>query len=260
MKLLTWNILASEWIKKSYYPTVKEKVLFDRKSRLKRIMERIIDEDPDILLLQEVMELEYKTFMKHLQTKYHISFLSPINWAKEKATKTEENKNIEERKKEITSESGNVTLLKKTIFKSKKDIHHETLPMDFGLYTTTFYQSRQIHIFNIHLNDLHAQRRNTQMNVLRPFVEKQKYCIIAGDFNQEYRHNSKLYNITNFTVHNVCPTYYIEKNMNIDNILTKGFSIKDTDTDTCNYVPLKVENGFKIYGSDHLPVTLLVKV
>ena len=147
MKILTWNILASEWIKKSYYPTVKEKVLFDRKSRLKRIMERIIDEDPDILLLQEVMELEYKSLCKHFMNNYHISFLSPINWQKE--IKEEEKDN----KKKITSESGNVTLLKKTLFKSKKEIRHETLPMDFGIYTTTLYQSRQLHIFNIHLNE-----------------------------------------------------------------------------------------------------------
>ena len=264
MKILTWNILASEWIKKSYYPSVKEKVLFDRKSRLKRIMERIIDEDPDILLLQEVMELEYKTLCKHLLPKYHISFLSPIDWAKKQDEKYIKKEKKEEKKeeKEITSESGNVTLLKKTLFKSKKEIHHETLPMDFGVYTTTFYQSRQIHIFNIHLNDLHSQRRNIQMNVLRPFLDKQKYCIIAGDFNQEYRPNSKLYNITNFTVHNFCHTYYIEKNMNIDNILTKGFSEKEEEKNKnkCNYVPLKVENGFKIYGSDHLPVMILIKV
>ena len=66
MKILSWNVLASEWIKKSYYPTVKENILFDRRSRLKRIMERIIYENPDIILLQEVMSLEYKTFMKYL--------------------------------------------------------------------------------------------------------------------------------------------------------------------------------------------------
>lgn len=253
MKILTWNILASEWIKKSYYPTVKEKVLFDRKSRLKRIMERIIDEDPDILLLQEVMELEYKSLCKHFMNNYHISFLSPINWQKEIKEKEKDNK------KKITSESGNVTLLKKTLFKSKKEIRHETLPMDFGIYTTTLYQSRQLHIFNIHLNDLHGQTRNKQMNLLRPFIEQQKYCIIAGDFNQEYRPSSKLYTIPDFTVHNLCPTYYIEKKMNIDNILTKGFS-NDIVENKCIYVPLKVENGFKIFGSDHLPITILVKI
>ena len=252
MKIVSWNILAAEWIKKSYYPTVKENVLFDRKSILKIIMERINEENPDILLLQEVMELEYKTFIKHFQDKYHISFLSPIDWSKDASKKY--------KKTEITSESGNVTLLKKSVFKSKKNIHEQTLEMNFGLYTTTLLDSKQIHIFNIHLNDLHGQTRNKQINLLRPFLEKQQYCIIAGDFNQEYRPDSTLYTIPGFKVNNKCPTYYVEKNMNIDNILTKGFvekKEKEKETETgkkCNYVPLKVENGLKIYGSDHLPV------
>ena len=45
MKIVSWNILAAEWIKKSYYPTIKEKVLFDRKTRFKRIIERINQEN-----------------------------------------------------------------------------------------------------------------------------------------------------------------------------------------------------------------------
>ena len=246
MKILSWNILAAEWIKKSYYPTVDKKVLFDRKSRLKKIMERIMEENPDILLLQEVMEMEYKTLCKHLKGKYHISILSPINWAKNTDVET------------IKSESGNVTLLKKTGFKNS---YEQTLEHNFGLYSTATYihknHSKQIHIFNIHLNDLHGQTRNKQMNLIRPFAEKQEQCIIGGDFNQEFRATSRVYSLKGFTVHNKCATYYIEKNMNIDNILTKGFSEeKDIHNDTCNYVPLKVENGFKIYGSDHLPVII----
>lgn len=250
MKILSWNILAAEWIKQSYYPTVNKKVLFDRKSRLKRIMERIIDENPDILLLQEVMELEYKTLCKQLQDKYHISILSRINW-----TKT----NVEP----IKSESGNVTLLKKTVFKTSYD---QSLEDNFGLYSLAYKNhSNQIHIFNIHLNDLHGQTRNKQMNIIRPFAEKQAQCIIGGDFNQEFKPNSRVYSLNGFTVHNKCATYYIEKNMNIDNILTKGFveEIKNVKNekvlDKCNYIPLKVENGFKIYGSDHIPVTLQCK-
>uniref|UniRef100_A0A6C0HHS5 Endonuclease/exonuclease/phosphatase domain-containing protein n=1 Tax=viral metagenome TaxID=1070528 RepID=A0A6C0HHS5_9ZZZZ len=260
MKILTWNILASEWIKKSYYPTVDKKILFDRKSRLKKIMERIMDEDPDILLLQEVMEMEYKTLYKHFQSKYHISILSPINWAKT---------NVET----VSSESGNVTLLKKTVFKTKTEIYEQPLDQNFGLYSLATFtyknkkQSKQIHIFNIHLNDLHGQTRNKQMNIIRAFAEKQtqKYCIIAGDFNQEFRATSRVYSLNGFTVHNKCATYYIEKNMNIDNILTKGFVEEETTKISnntthgkCNYVPLKVENGFKIYGSDHLPVSVYI--
>ena len=244
MKILTWNILAAEWIKKSYYPNVKEKVLFDRKSRLKRIMERIVEENPDILLLQEVMALEYKTLTAKLQDNYYISLLSPVNWAKKASIAVEE----------ITSESGNVTFLKKSVFSPKKDIHHATLPMDFGVYSTAVYKNKRIHIFNIHLNDLSSQKRHKQMNIIRPFLASQKCCIIAGDFNQEYKPTSKLYSIPGFVVHNVCPTYYVEKTMNIDNILTKGFT--PVKKEKCNVVPLNVETGLKLYGSDHLPVYL----
>jgi endonuclease/exonuclease/phosphatase family metal-dependent hydrolase len=245
MKILSWNVLASEWIKKSYYPTVKENILFDRRSRLKRIMERIIYENPDIILLQEVMSLEYKTFMKYLNNKYHLSFLNTIDWSDK-----------DNKKEEKPSESGNVTLLKKTIF--KRIIQHKKLDLNTGLYTSTLYKNKQIHIYNIHLNDLHGQTRNKQINSIRPLIAEQKYCIIAGDFNQEYKRNSKLYTIDDMTVHNMCPTYYIEKNMNIDNILTKG--LKKQEDPMCNHVPIKVENGFKMYGSDHIPVTVVVDI
>jgi mRNA deadenylase 3'-5' endonuclease subunit Ccr4 len=38
MKILTWNILASEWIKKSYYPGVNADVIFDNNTRFSRIV------------------------------------------------------------------------------------------------------------------------------------------------------------------------------------------------------------------------------
>ena len=37
MKVLSWNILAHEFIKKSYYPMINPKILFNRKGRLTQI-------------------------------------------------------------------------------------------------------------------------------------------------------------------------------------------------------------------------------
>jgi hypothetical protein len=54
----------------------------------------------------------------------------------------------------------------------------------------------------------------------------------------------------------LCPTYYIERKMNIDNILTKGF--QKAPLSKCNWYPTRVEDGFKEYGSDHLPVLVEV--
>jgi endonuclease/exonuclease/phosphatase family metal-dependent hydrolase len=263
MKIMTWNILASEWIKKSYYPNVTETVLFDRKNRFKRILEKIILENPDVLMLQEVMQMEYKLLSDHLRSRYHVSYLSPINWSKKEG-------------QPILSESGNITLLKKSVFKS---IHEQPLPGNFGLYSSALYsptmkkkslsksiskskstsKTYPVHLFNIHLHDLFGQTRTKQMNVIKPFSEQETtaHCILAGDFNQEYNPHSKLYAIPGFTVHNKCKTYYIKKNMNIDNILSKGFKENiqyDMAPSSCLSLPAEIETGFKLYGSDHLPV------
>ena len=64
MKILTWNTLASEWIKKSYYPNTNDDIIFDRKSRFEQIT-KIIDEcDADVIMLQEVMKMEYSLLKK----------------------------------------------------------------------------------------------------------------------------------------------------------------------------------------------------
>ena len=61
MKIMSWNILAAEWIKKSYYPTIDKKILFNRRARFTRILKTIKEENADIILLQEVMQLEYNS-------------------------------------------------------------------------------------------------------------------------------------------------------------------------------------------------------
>ena len=40
--------------------------------------------------------------------------------------------------------------------------------------------------------------------------------------------------------------------MNIDNILTRG--LKKITEGTCPLYPTNIEDGFKDYGSDHLPI------
>ena len=80
MKVLSWNILAQEWIKKSYYKGVDEKILFNRKKRFSTIKKHILEEKADIILLQEVMPYEYKHLVKLLKETHHASPLLPISW------------------------------------------------------------------------------------------------------------------------------------------------------------------------------------
>jgi endonuclease/exonuclease/phosphatase family metal-dependent hydrolase len=223
MKVLTWNILASEWIKKSYYPTVKDHTIFQRKNRIEIIHDKLKTESADIIFLQEVMPLEYKELYKVFHREYQFSRLMPIQWYKK------------------TSQSGNLTLVKKNLFTTWKES-----PFDHGLYV----QVDNLHLLNVHLDDISYDKRKRQ---LRQLPLDHKYVILAGDFNQPYKPTSCLYYLDGFTVHNKCNTYFVEKKINIDNVITRGFMHQGN---SCDYVPYHVEEGLNLYGSDHIPVII----
>ena len=237
MKIMSWNILASEWIKKAYYPKVDKKILFNRSARFVKILEIIVKADADVILLQEVMPLEYTSLKKHLQKKYQVSPLVPIKWK----YMTEGNK---------PSESGNTTFIRRSLA-GQKQIEH--FPLDFGIHT----EISGLSIFNIHLDDLTAQTRNKQIKSIATRLYATPQTIIGGDFNQSYRKNSYIYHLPEFTVHNIeCPTYYIEQKLNIDNIMTRGIFIKEKKNNKCIAYPSKMEEGIEAYGSDHLPIII----
>ena len=226
MKILSWNILASEWIKKSYYPTVTDPILFKRDKRIHLISDKLREESADIVFLQEVMPMEYRQLYQNFHRTYRLSKLSRILWDKP------------------LSESGNLIMIKKRMFDSWNESS-----FDHGIYV----RINQLHLFNVHLDDVSYYKRKKQLDQL-PFHDK-KYVILAGDFNQSYHKDSALYQLPGFTAHNKCSSYYVEKKMNIDNILTKGF---DSSLDGCEYLPTSVEEGLHLYGSDHIPVTATV--
>ena len=228
MKILTWNILASEWAKQSYYPTLKTPSLLDPHKRIHIILKRLKEIRADIVLLQEVMEQEYETLCAHFHNEYHCSSLRIIPWTKTKIS------------------SGNVTFLKKSMFQKGTE-----WAIDYGLYIKT----GEVSIVNLHLDDLSALKRRKQISELRPFLKKEPYVVMGGDFNQEYKKDAALYTIPNFSVQNKCDTYFVEKDMNLDNILTKGFT---ATAPSCAYLPQSVEEGLRLYGSDHIPVIATV--
>ena len=67
MKILSWNILAHEFIKKRYYPMIPTEVLMNRKERIKQIITTLVHADMDVMLLQEVMQSEYNALVKVFQ-------------------------------------------------------------------------------------------------------------------------------------------------------------------------------------------------
>ena len=224
MKILCWNILAEEWIKKSYYPTIQDFSVMDTSKRLQLILKKLITEDADIMLLQEVMDLDYDILYDHFNKAYYISSLKPIQWDKSNSC------------------SGNITLVRKTSCKRISEY-----PLDYGVVV----KADHLTIFNIHLDDISFKKRKRQIDLLRPRINKESYVILGGDFNQEYKEACPLYQFKHLTVHNKCITYFVEKNMNIDNILTKGYTVFK---DKCQLVPTTVTEGLLLYGSDHIPV------
>ena len=234
MKVLTWNILASEWIDDETYHMVKKHIRCDANRRFKRIMQYIMEEDATIILLQEVMPYEYGKLDRILRDKYILTPLSRINWHKTK------------------NNSGNVTLFKKTDF-SEKDMKHHKL--EFGIQTDCIYKNKACRVFNIHFSDVSIQHRYAQLKSIMPLLLETNIGIIGGDFNHQYSKNTRFYNIPDYTIHNTtCPTYYIERRMNIDNILSKGLTIAPHTT--CPKYPDDIEEGIIEYGSDHLPVKI----
>ena len=245
MKIMSWNILAAEWIKSSYYPQIDKKTLFDRAARFQRILAILQNAEADIILLQEVMPSEYAMLLKHLHKHYFCSPLVPIQW-----------KYAVENKKKENGKSGNMTLLRRSEKQFKAAKHYA---FAFGLYT----ELPQLGICNIHLDDLANQTRNKQIKLLeKDILYRRPQCILGGDFNQAYRANSYIYHLPEFTVQNIeCPTYYIAQKMNIDNIMTRGFFEKKEkkgkkEEKKCMQYPTSMEAGIMQYGSDHLPVVV----
>jgi endonuclease/exonuclease/phosphatase family metal-dependent hydrolase len=233
MKVLTWNILASEWIDNKTYKMINKKEL-NANTRINRILQYILKHDATIIMLQEVMPMEYKKLTRLFQDRYIITPLNRIDWDDAK------------------NHSGNVTLLNKSEF---SNTHMQHYPLEFGVCTKCVYKNKICRIFNIHFNDLSISDRYRQRDSIMQTLEDTQHCIIGGDFNHQYNKNTKFYNISNYNIHNTsCPTYYIERRMNIDNILTKGFQL--IPVSQCPKYPDDIENGFVEYGSDHLPIMI----
>ena len=236
MKLISWNILANEFITQSDYPMIKSKTLFNRNERLKNIMKLLLNVNADVMLLQEVMEKEFKALMKLFASKYSIIRGKNIKWYNK------------------PSQSCNVILLRKTYFKLLK-----TYDLEFGLYIIASgagtsgagtsgagtsgagtsgagtsgagTSTNDVVIINVHLNDTSHLDRIKQISSIKEILYKSNKVILGGDFNQVYNASSKIYKmISNAglmpTIHD--PTYYIEKKMCIDNLMLKGFQLDNT--------------------------------
>lgn len=285
MKIVSWNILANEFIKKKDYPMIATKLLFNRKTRLQTIITILTKIDADVILLQEVMQAEYNALSLIFKKAYHLIQGKTLNWYNKK------------------SYSGNVTLLKKTMFPSAPVLHtNADKEIEFGLYLKCQYEASpislnknktnllanlcnidveqpphikkeqeqntkkkySIDIINVHLDDVSHSKRLREIKSIEEDIYKANKVILGGDFNQDYKATSQLYKFIHSSLglnkpYIKDPTYYIEKQMSIDHIMVKGFSNnKNTNGCVVNNYGDAILDQFIAYGSDHLPVIVQV--
>lgn len=245
LKILSWNILADEFIKKRYYPMIPSDILLNRKKRQNQIIMTLKQADTDILLLQEVMPSEFNALTEAFHKTHHLLRGKNIKW------------------QDKQSYSGNVILLRKSCFA----LPLKLIPLKFGLGVQGIYKQRPLLIFNIHLDDISQPTRIKQLSELLPYMHKQEQeqehkqqqIIIGGDFNENYQPQSELYKLlkaNGLKVLNHKPTYFIERKMCIDNILIKGLNLKHNTAHVLDDFHGDRIKQFITYGSDHLPVVI----
>jgi endonuclease/exonuclease/phosphatase family metal-dependent hydrolase len=242
MKLLSWNILANEFIAKRYYPMLPADLIFKRSLRIQRIMELLVEEDADVILLQEVMLSEFNALEQQFGRHYNLVKSKPIVW------------------QGIKSHSYNVILLRKNLFLlrgNRVDFFDFGVMITCGLKYATSYVP--ILICNVHLDDLSKAVRLKQLEELN--LQEGNNVILGGDFNENYSKTSPLYNRAKsfgLKVMNDEPTYYIGRKICIDNIMLKGSS-KNVKVKVVNEFNNDVLQHFIHYGSDHLPVVVVTR-
>jgi mRNA deadenylase 3'-5' endonuclease subunit Ccr4 len=289
MKIISWNILANEFIKKADYPMIKGKMLFNRKGRLTQITSILKNVNADVMLLQEVMQAEYNSLSETFEKEYYVIKGKNINWYNKK------------------SYSGNVTFLRKNVFSLLANNEKGMIKdLEFGLYVRCYFldmvrenvtgnvpknvcdnicsvnasvvaqkdvnkivgikhnstkKLMPIDIINVHLDDISHAKRISEIKSIEEEIGGAKKVILGGDFNQDYKPKSNLYKLLNrdmgLKIYIKDPTYLIEKKMCIDHLMTKGFG-RDSCGCVVNNFGDDVLQQFKEYGSDHLPIIIKV--
>lgn len=254
MKILTWNILANEFILARYYQMIPKDILYDRKNRQIQIINTLKNIDADVMILQEVMQAEYNLLDENFKSAYFLIRGKHIIWQNKR------------------SYSGNVILIRKSMFAINKN--SDITDLAFGVVIKCYLKGRDatvrdatvqhamqtITIINVHLDDINVNKRLKQIKEIEPILHDNYNIILAGDFNENYIKSSKVYNMiksSNLNIYNNDPTYFIDKKECIDNIMLKGFSsfknIKQIAINTCKN---NILEQFINYGSDHLPVVV----
>jgi endonuclease/exonuclease/phosphatase (EEP) superfamily protein YafD len=224
----SFNILADAFIEQDnkflerWYPSIDKKDL-KMSNRFDTLIQYIYG---DIILLQEVTPWIRRRIYNILHSKY---IVLPLSVHKSK-----------------TETTGNLTLIKKHIFKT---IKYSTFYTNNKAVSITYADN--ICIYNIHLDDKSKISRYKELKHIISTFEGHKKIIIGGDFNGNEKSLHLLLN--NFTLNIKKKGTYLCETPMIDYIYAYGFkSVKgfiDNNIQKNCYI-----NTIKKYGSDHHPI------
>lgn len=242
IRIVSFNVLASNFVLPSYYPTI-EKEYLNINYRRERILSflRSIHKIVDIIGLQEVTKNEFQYYKRELSN-YYNCFVphDKGHWSTD-------------------IPNGNALFINKDKFDNPLFYDINLAAGNHCIKCDLFYHGVSISIFNIHLEDENKKLRELQYNkVLSSIDDRNVYLdLIIGDFNMEHGIETK--NFKDTLSRN--PTFFDNISF-IDHILYRSdiaevekgeVLIKNVTGDIGKY-------NFIFYGSDHIPVQTIIKI
>jgi endonuclease/exonuclease/phosphatase family metal-dependent hydrolase len=249
LTILCWNILANVFAECKDYKDLNCSDLAIAKRRSK-IHYYIVEYDPDIILLQEVEQKEALQLEQSF-TLYSVIFIPhrDDHW---KTLKRQH-------------PNGNAIMIKNKKITNKIKIKTHQLHKNGNRSPIVEFQigNHNIIVSSIHLDDINAKLRHSQMASITNKIEKiassykNNKCImiIGGDTNDSSADIDTYMLSKKFNMSTPHVTYLEQKPMSLDHIYVKNTDILNT------YVPTSTAASIiKEYGSDHLPVTISVQL
>jgi len=184
LRVVSWNVLAPMWVHGDTFPGVNASVVAPE-NRLPKRLEILDAMSPDIILLQEVQESEFRGISNHYERDYELLGLARNSsdlWR-------------DWRRGNEYEDNGPMVLLRGGIISK---VRWESIPLtsagDTLTFVTEFFGNRNFFVVNTHLETISQETRNEQFSFVLDFLNKklcggseqifQPIVIWGGDFNE----------------------------------------------------------------------------
>ena len=244
MRVLTWNILASEWVNPIDYPDV-ESTLLNATRRSNCIISHLkhysLHSAFDIIALQEVMPAMHARLVKTFKDNYYVTPIKRIGWGRQRKA----------------GKSGNVIMLRLLPNDNANRNRIKTLEYLGEDFAQCCVIDDHFLVCNVHL-DADATLRRQQMGKLADIVHGYPQAIVLGDFNEDYATHRDFYAMVpecHVINNRPFPSYFGQEPANVDNILTKGLRLSGFAPwffpESYKPYPRTMVDELKRLGTDH---------